>query len=75
MSYKFINNCSSKFYFFRAERKATVSGQGKRINKLISAYNEDNQNAPELTAAVQEQCQLADGFLLVVNASSLDEEG
>lgn len=45
------------------------------MNKLISAYNEDNEDAPELTRAVREQCQAADGFILVVNASKLSEEG
>lgn len=45
------------------------------MNKLISAYDEDNENAPELTRAVQEQCQVADGFILVVNASKLNDEG
>lgn len=59
----------------RAERTANHTGQVKRINKLISAYNEDEDNAPELTRAVQEQCQLADGFVLIVNSSHLNEEG
>ena len=40
--------------FFRIERTATAA-RGQHINKLISAYNEDDQSAPDLTAPVQEQ--------------------
>lgn len=60
--------------FFRAERTATAA-RGQRINKLVSAYNEDDHSAPDLTAAVQEQCQMADGFILAVDSTNINEQG
>ncbi len=72
--YYHLNDNQCQLYF-RAERTAAPDGKVKRVNKLISVYNEDDNNAPELTRSVQEQCQLADGFILIVNASHFNEQG
>lgn len=67
---------SSYGIVFRAERTAASKGQGGRINKLISPSDDSVGGAtpPTLAHAVQEQCQLADGFILAVDATNLDEE-
>ena len=61
------------FTFCRAERRANSSSG--RINKLVSPYSQDGQDEAELTVAVQEQCQQANGFILVIDATKLDKEG
>ncbi|XP_011404472.1 PREDICTED: F-box only protein 4-like isoform X1 [Amphimedon queenslandica] len=66
----------------KAERLAASAGTGQRINKLISgSASKDRGGAgdegvaePILTLAVQEQCQMADGFILAVDATNLNEE-
>ena len=62
----------------RAERQAASAGKRARINKLVSAYSEEEEEggrSPELTQAVQQLCRQADAFVLVVDASKLTEEG
>ena len=63
--------------FCRAERRAERRANSSlgRINKLVSPYSQDGQDEAELTAAVQEQCQQANGFILVIDAAKLDKEG
>ena len=41
-----------------------------QVNKLVS-QGEEEEDGVELTAAVQEQCQQANGFILVVNSDRL----
>ena len=62
-------------YSFRAERQAASSGYSGRVNKLVSPYSAGEEDGAELTAAVQEQCQQANGFILAVNAARLEQEG
>lgn len=50
-------------------------GGGVRMNKLVSAYSNENSDGPELTHAVQELCQQASAFVLVVDAGRQEEEG
>ena len=57
----------------RAERQAAASGTISRVNKLVSSYSEGE--GPELTQAVQELCQQADGLILVVDSSKTEGEG
>jgi hypothetical protein len=71
----------------KAERVAASTGHGKRINKLINITNpplatddDDDGNGdgnaqPTLTNAVQEQCRLADGLILAIDACNLTQEG
>ena len=59
----------------RAERTAATAGQTKRVNKLVTAHGDDQQHAPELTAAIQDQCQQADGFILAVDGALMDSDG
>lgn len=61
----------------RAERQAASLGNRARVNKLVSPFSHGagDDQATELTAAVQEQCQLANGFILAVDAGKLGQEG
>ena len=68
-----MSSCVSLYYVVcRAERRASSSG---RINKLVSPYSQGGQDEVELTTAVQEQCQQANGFILVIDAAKLDKGG
>jgi len=50
--------------------------EGKaRVNKLVSAYSSQHSEGPELTQAVQELCQQASAFVLVVDTSKVEGEG
>ena len=50
--------------------------QGRtRVNKLVSAYSSENSEGPELTQAVQELCQQASAFVLVVDTSKVEGDG
>ena len=59
----------------RAERTAAAADQTKRVNKLVTSHVDDVQHAPELTAAIQDQCQQADGFVLAVDGTMMDSDG
>ena len=59
--------------WLRAERTAATADQTKRVNKLVAAHVDDEQGGPELTAAIQEQCQQADGFVLAVDGAGMDD--
>lgn len=50
-------------------------GAGVRMNKLVSAYSNENSDGPELTHTVQELCQQASAYVLVVDAGRQEEEG
>lgn len=58
-----------------AERKAAVAEGKARVNKLVSAYSSQHSEGPELTQAVQELCQQASAFVLVVDTSKVEGEG
>ena len=64
----------------RAERLAAVAQEvggamvvpSSRVNKLVSSYSTEEDDGPELTQAMQELCQQADGFILAVDASKIE---
>jgi len=58
-----------------AERKAAVAEGKARVNKLVSAYSSQHSEGLELTQAVQELCQQASAFVLVVDTSKVEGEG
>ena len=61
--------------FHSAERRAAAMGAGVRMNKLVSSYSNENSDGPELTHTVQELCQQASAYVLIVDAGRLEEEG
>jgi len=63
------------FYYYRAERKSAANGQGPAINKLLSAYHNNNHKDKELTPAVQELCATVDAYIFVIDSSRAVVEG
>ena len=59
----------------RAERQSAADGNGPTVNKLLSAYHNDNNEDKELTPAVQELCATIDAYIFVIDSSRALIEG
>ena len=63
-------------YCCRAERRSAANGDSPAVNKLLSAYHNDNSNEDkELTPAVQELCTTIDAYIFVIDGSRALIEG
>lgn len=58
----------------RAERTAAPTGDSRRVNKLVSYYDQATEGRPELTQTVRNLCQHSDAMILAVDANELSGE-